>query len=102
MAIPVMYRSGMERHALYHALEAVTAATLVTVFTFLMYRVFKMDAEDLLFPWAFIIMAVLTGAVIGFRWCEEINMFALIFLSLTALMFAVGKIAFALAGKRSS
>ncbi len=94
MSIPVMYRSHIEYATLFHIIEAVTAAVLVVCFTYMLMRVLEGKAEDLLFPAPIVIMAVLDAVVIGMRWNEEVNTFALIFAVLAAVMFVIGKLLF--------
>ena len=101
MSIPVVYRSHIENAALFHILEAVTAAVLVVCFTYMLMRVLEGRAENLLFFAPVILMAVLDAAVIGIRWKEEVNSFALIFAVAAAVMFVIGKVLFAVLGGKS-
>ena len=95
MSIPVMYHSHIEQAVLFHVVSAVTALVLVGCFTYMMRLVFIGQAEDLLLTVPFVLMVVLDAAVIGIRWQEEVNSFALIFAIAAAVMFLVGRIVFA-------
>lgn len=94
MSIPVMYQSFIEHAALFHILAAAAALILVACFTYMMRLVFIGEAEDLLFILPAALMAVLDAAVIGMRWNEEVNSFALIFAIVSAVMFIAGKLIF--------
>lgn len=94
MAIPVVYRSFIERATLFHIIEAVVSVALVVAFTYLLRLVFVGQGENLLF-WAPILIAVVGDAILlWMRWNEEINTFVLIFASASAALFAVGKVLF--------
>ena len=92
MSIPVMYRSFIELAWLFHIIAAITALVLVCCFTMMMRRLLTGDGEDLLDAAPFLIMAILDAIVIGMRWNEEVNTFALIFAIATAVMFVIGKL----------
>jgi len=102
MAIPVMYRSEIDRAALFHILEGVTAAFLVLLFSLMTHLVFQKQARDLLSPAPAMILLVLDGAILLMRWQEKINTFVLIFLSLTLFLFIVGKILFPILDKKKN
>ena len=89
MAIPVMYRSLIELHVLFHVLEGIASFVLVGAFTYLLLKVFQ-EKEDLFLPWIAILLVLLDVPLIVMRWNEEINWFVLIFLSLSIVLFAVG------------
>lgn len=95
MAIPVMYKSSIEHAGFFHVLEAVTAFVLVCLFTYMMIRVMKGEAVDLLLWLPFLVMLIPDAVLIAMRWKESINTFVLIFSSLSTAMFLVGKIIFA-------
>ena len=89
MAIPVMYRSFIELHVLFHILEGFTSFALVGVFTILLLRVFD-GADDLFYLVPIIGAVVLDVALIAMRWNEEANFFVLIFIVLSSLLFIAG------------
>lgn len=91
MAIPVMYRSLIELHVMFHILEATASIILVIIFTYLMIRLFN-DNNDLFNVVPLLIMLIFDIALIVMRWNEEINWFILIFASLTSFIFLMGLI----------
>lgn len=91
MAIPVMYRSMIDQHILFHIIEAISSVGLVVVFTFLLLQIFKGN-NNLFYIFPIIIAVVLDTSLIILRWNEEINWFVLIFISLSLIMFIIGYI----------
>lgn len=96
MAIPVVY--AVEDPAkvmlpwLFVPLEVVVSAGMVVLFT-VMLRGFYNTSGKYSFPVAPIIAAVIgDAAVLALRWNEKINEFVLIFISVSAVLFCVGKI----------
>ncbi|MDD6800737.1 MAG: hypothetical protein PUE85_10035 [Firmicutes bacterium] len=92
MAIPVMYRSGITRAPLFHALEAVTALLLVGAFTWMLYLVFTGCAVNLFYLVPMLTAAVLDAILLAMRWNEQVNSFVLIFVIVAGVLFAVGKV----------
>ena len=91
MAIPVMYRSFIELHVLFHISEAITSFLMVAIFTYLLILIFK-DNDNLFILWLIIVSVILDALLIILRWNEEINWFVLIFISLSLIMFIIGYI----------
>ena len=89
MAIPVMYRSFIELHILFHIVEGITSFLLVGLFTFFLLLVFKGN-DDLFYLIPIIVTVILDTLLIAMRWNEEINVFVLIFVILSALIFIAG------------
>ena len=89
MAIPVMYRTLLDSHVLFHILEGFASFVLVAVFTYFLLLIFN-DKDDLFDIWYIIGAVVLDGVIIWLRWVEEINWFVLIFVSLSVMMYIVG------------
>ncbi|MCR4879837.1 MAG: hypothetical protein K5906_02655 [Bacilli bacterium] len=89
MAIPVMYHSYIEVSATFHVIEAFAIFFLVGVFTYLMLLLFA-NKEDLFIPWAIGIAFMFDVTLIIMRWNEEINVFVLIFISLSVILFTIG------------
>ncbi len=100
MAIPVMYRTRLECHVLFHVLEVAAVFVLVASFTYMMRKLFDGAGGNLLMTVPFLLMVLFDAALIAIRWEEEVNMFVLIFASLSALLFIAGKIIFALIKKK--
>ncbi len=94
MAIPVMYHSEIKHARLFNILEAVIAFILVVIFTFMMMGVMNSQAENLLLWFPFLFMLIPDTILIAMRWKESKNIFVLIFASLSAVLFIVGKIVF--------
>ncbi len=91
MAIPVMYESAIELHAVFHILEAITAIVLVFIFTYLFLQIFK-GIDDLFLLIPIIVATILDVILIIMRWNETINTFVLIFISLSIILFIIGYI----------
>ena len=96
MAIPVMYRSEISRATLFHVIEAVVALALVACFTWMLRDLFAGQGSDLLRWIPMLIAAVGDAVILAMRWKESVNTFVLIFIILSAVLFAVGKVLFAL------
>lgn len=92
MAIPVMYRSNIERATLFHVLEAVTAIVLIVMFTFMLHKVFCGDATDLFYAVPMLTALVLDTILIVMQREEKINWFVLIALIATVAVFLTGVI----------
>lgn len=89
MAIPVMYRSFIEQYVVFHILEAIASIVLVGVFTYLLLLIFD-EKEDLFIYWTILLVVILDTPLIILRWKEEINVFVLIFESLSVILFVIG------------
>ena len=92
MAIPVVYKSSIDKAALFHTIEAVVSLSLVVAFTYMLNRVFLTKADDLMSLVPFLIMLIGDTLVLALRWKESVNSFVLIFASISTLMFALGRI----------
>ena len=92
MAIPVVYKSSIDKAALFHTVEAVVSLALVVAFTYMLNRVFLTKADDLMSLVPFLIMLIGDTLVLALRWKESVNSFVLIFASISTLMFALGRI----------
>ena len=78
MAIPVMYRSEISNATLFHIIEAAVSLLLVICFTWML------------------LAAAGDAVILAMRWQESVNTFVLIFLIASLVLFAAGKILFAL------
>ena len=92
MAIPVVYKSSIDKAALFHTVEAVVSLALVVAFTYMLNRVFLTKADDLMSLVPFLIMLIGDILVLALRWKESVNSFVLVFVSISTLMFAIGRI----------
>lgn len=89
MAIPVMYHSNIEHYKLFHVIEGISVFALVGLFTYLLVKIF--DGKNDLFVVVPIVVAILLDVpLIIIRWNEEVNVFVLIFISLSTLLYVVG------------
>ena len=92
MSIPVVYHTGIELSALFIPLEIIVSAGMVAMFTYML-RGFYNGSGEYGFPAApFAAAAAGDAAVLMLRWQEEINVFVLIFICITAVLFAAGNI----------
>lgn len=101
MAIPVVYRSFLEWATVFHIVEAVVSLALVVLFSLPLAALFRGEGENLLWKIPALVAAAGDAAVLALRWREEINMFVLIFISLTVVLFCAGLILFRRTGKQS-
>lgn len=96
MAIPVMYHSNIEHETLFHVIEAIASLILVFFFTYMLHQMFIGQGNNLLY-WIPIITAIIFDAIIiAMRWKESVNVFVLIFIIASTILFMVGKIIFAI------
>ena len=89
MAIPVMYRSYIEWHTIFHIIESLAFIVLVGIFTMMLIYIFE-GTSNLFNPYSIIPVIVLDVPLIALRWNEEINWFVMIFASLSVLVFVIG------------
>ncbi|MGN1163683.1 MAG: hypothetical protein ACI4S4_02630 [Candidatus Ornithospirochaeta sp.] len=94
MAIPVVYKSNMDKAGLFHAVEAIVSFVLVIAFGMMLRSVLTGKGENLLAVWPFLLMVAGDLVVIALRWKESVNSFVLVFSSLAIVVFALGKIIF--------
>ena len=95
MAIPVMYRAEIAHATLFHVIEAIVALALVACFTWMLRDLFLGQGHDLLRWVPMLIAAVGDAVILAMRWKENFNTFVLLFVILSAVVFAVGKVLFA-------
>lgn len=95
MAIPVMYESHIKEAGVFHVIEAISALLLVFFFTYLLRMMFLGEGSDLLLAVPVLIATACDAAVIALRWQEKVNGFVLVFIVLTVVIFALGKVLFA-------
>lgn len=91
MAIPVIYPSLIDLHIIFHVIEGFSSFLLLGIFVHMTIVFFK--NQDSIFMYSFIIPCLVLDSVLIFmRWNEEINLFLLIFVSLSVVLFVLGKI----------
>lgn len=91
MSIPVVYHTAIELSALFIPLEIVVSAGMVVMFTVMLHGFYSGNGEYGFPPAPFAAAAAGDAAVLLLRWSEEINVFVLIFICVTAALFIAGK-----------
>ena len=89
MAIPVMYHSNIEHYKLFHVIEGISVFALVGLFTYLLVKIFD-SKNDLFMVVPIVVAIILDVPLIILRWNEEVNVFVLIFISLSTLLYVAG------------
>ena len=92
MAIPVVYRSHMDKTTLFHTVEIFVSLILIGIFTLDMCRLFTEGGVNTFSYITLGCVAVGDTAVIMLRKKEHLNVFVLIFLILTVILWIAGKI----------
>ena len=72
------------------------ALALVACFTWMLRDLFAGEGSDLLRWIPMLIAAVGDAVILAMRWKESVNTFVLIFIVLSAVLFAAGRVLFAL------
>lgn len=96
MAIPVMYHSNIEHATLFHIIEAIASIALVFFFTYMLHKVFIGEGSNLLYFGPIIVATIFDAVIIAMNWKEKVNGFVLIFIIASVVLFAIGKIIFAI------
>lgn len=92
MAIPVNYITTLDGAPLFHTLQLLISLATVAYFIYMSDKVFDGDGEHLFFIIPFLIALIGDVFLIIFRWSEYQNLFLLIALAATAVLFIVGKV----------
>ncbi len=97
MAIPVVYTTKCapgtcDLCAAFYPIESIASVLLVALFTVMLVRFYKHDGLLTFCIWNLGIAAALDAVVLGLRWHDEINLFVLIFISLSIILGFVGKL----------
>lgn len=91
MAIPVTYQTFLDYSNIYHVISLIASYSLVGIFTYMTYKLFNNNEN--LFSYLYIIPAIVLDVfLIAFRWKEKVNVFVLIFISLSVILFIIGQI----------
>ena len=97
MAIPVVYKHySLTNATLFHVIEYCVMFALVCSFMLMLRRLFLGRGENLLLWLPFAVMAVGDAVVLWMGRAAEVNTFVLIFAVLSAVLFIIGKIIFAI------
>ena len=91
----VQTAAGADHATLFHVIEAIVALALVACFTWMLRDLFLGQGHDLLRWVPMLIAAVGDAVILAMRWKENVNTFVLLFVILSAVVFAVGKVLFA-------
>lgn len=89
MAIPVSYPSLMKSADGFHTLEFITSLSLVAAFGYFAYSLFNEKYKAIYNPIVFIATIILDTTLIAWRWKEEVNVFVLIFLCASILVYSL-------------
>lgn len=92
MAIPVVYRSEINLHTLFHILEIVVSAVMIVSFTIMMRRLFTGNGVGLFSICVIATAAIGDAVLIAMRWKEKVNSFVLIFIVLSVILWTIGRI----------
>lgn len=92
MAIPVVYHTNIDIAFLFIPIEAAVSAGMVALFTIMLKRFYDDDGESSFSLLPF--LAALFGdfLVLAMRWHEEVNVFVLIFICITSVLWFAGNI----------
>lgn len=92
MSIPVVYHTDISLAYLFIPIEIIVSAGMVILFTIMLKRFYDRSGENRFSPLPFLAALVGDVLVLALRWQEEINLFVLIFICVTILLWAAGKI----------
>ena len=90
MTIPVCYITYLDgiQMVLFYIVEFITTLTLLFIFGKMMYS-FLNNGEKVFSIIYFIVMLVLCSLTIGLKWIDEINVFVLMFVILSAIAYII-------------
>lgn len=92
MAIPVVYHTNIALANLFVPIEATVSAGMVAMFTIMLSRFYDGDGESDFSLMPFLVAIFGDFTVLLMRWHEEVNMFVLIFICLTSVLWFAGNI----------
>lgn len=92
MSIPVVYHTSIELAFLFIPIESVVSAGMVALFTIMLSRFYDGDGESDFSLLPFMVALFGDFAVLLLRWHEEVNVFVLIFLCVTSVLWFAGNI----------
>ncbi|MGM9969003.1 MAG: hypothetical protein ACI35S_01235 [Anaeroplasma sp.] len=101
MSIPVTYKMELEYADFFHIVEGITTYLLVVFFTYMTLCIF--NNKNNLFSFIYIIPAVILDIIlITMRWKEVKNIFLLVFIILSIIMFIIGRFIIIIINKKLS
>ncbi len=92
MAIPVVYHTSIELDYLFIPIECAVSVGMVTMFTIMLTRFYNGNGESKFGLVPFLIALFGDYAVLALRWEEEVNVFVLIFICVTTVLWFAGNI----------
>ena len=92
MSIPVVYHTAIELAFVFVPVEAVVSAGMVALFTIMLSRFYDGDGESDFSLMPFLVAVFGDFAVLTMRWHEEVNVFVLIFICVTTVLWFAGNI----------
>lgn len=92
MAIPVVYHTSIDLAYLFIPIECVVSAGMVAMFTIMLTRFYNGNGESNFSLLPFLIALFGDFTVLFLRWEEEINVFVLIFICVTAVLWFAGNV----------
>ncbi|MDE7363259.1 MAG: hypothetical protein K2N38_15155 [Oscillospiraceae bacterium] len=92
MAIPVVYHTNIELANIFIPIEAVVSAGMVAMFTIMLSRFYDGDGESDFSLMPFLVAIFGDFTVLLMRWHEEVNVFVLIFICVTSVLWFAGNI----------
>ena len=92
MAIPVVYHTSINLAYLFIPIECVVSAGMVAMFTIMLTRFYNGNGESNFSLLPFLIALFGDFTVLFLRWEEEVNVFVLIFLCVTTVLWFAGNV----------
>lgn len=92
MAIPVVYHTNIMLANLFIPIEIIVSAGMVVLFTIMLKRFYDGNGESSFSLAPYIAALIGDFIVIIMRWHEEVNLFVLIFISITSVLWFAGNI----------
>lgn len=92
MAIPVVYQTGISLSWLFVPLEVVVSAGMVVLFTIMLKHFFENDGDCTFSLPPFLVALIGDFLVLALRWYEEVNVFVLIFICITTVLWFAGSV----------
>lgn len=92
MAIPVVYHTKIALADLFIPIEATVSAGMVAMFTIMLSKFYDGDGESDFSLMPFLVAIFGDFTVLLMRWHEEVNVFVLVFICLTSVLWFAGNI----------
>ena len=92
MSIPVVYHTNIEIAFLFIPIEIVVSAGMVILFTIMLKRFYDGNGESEFSLLPFLVAIIGDFLILAMRWHEEVNVFVLIFICITAVLWFAGNI----------